>query len=121
MVALSRLPATPIAPEPGESLVDCARRETLEETGFRVELAPETDAVVTYALDWNGAPGRPCTTHFFFAKRLEAPDLRAEVHDADYHRGVVWVPLAELEERLAYGTGIYAAVRSLIDRYGPGR
>jgi len=99
--------------EPGESASVAAERETLEETGYRVVLASGQAHVARYPYTWNGTPRR-VTTHFFRAWLLDGKQSAAPVHDASYHEGVVWLPLAELDRTLGFEPAILAAVRALV-------
>lgn len=99
--------------EPGESAGAAAQRETLEETGYRVALASGPPHVARYPYTWNGTLRR-VTTHFFRASLVGDKQDGAPVHDASYHEGVVWLPLAELDRALGFEPAILAAVRALI-------
>jgi 8-oxo-dGTP pyrophosphatase MutT (NUDIX family) len=99
--------------KPGESAGAAAERETLEETGYRVALASGHAYVARYPYTWNGT-SRSVTTHFFRARLLDDKHGAAAVHDASYHEGVVWLPLAELDRALGFEPAILAAVRALV-------
>jgi 8-oxo-dGTP pyrophosphatase MutT (NUDIX family) len=100
--------------EAGETPLDAAVRETLEETGFEVLPEPTSELIVHYPFEWAGVVVR-CQTHFFRA-RLCAMDKQraaAPIDDAHYWEGVVWLPLTHLAE-LAFSAPIHDAVRRLI-------
>jgi tRNA(adenine34) deaminase len=101
--------------EAGESPRDAAVRETLEETGYHVELVG--DALVRrYDFLWNGKV-HDCTTHFFVARLVDAdapPEPLAEdTNDAAYHCGVRWLAVAS-EADLAPHFGSHAAIHGEI-------
>lgn len=101
--------------EPGESASAAAQRETLEETGYRVVLASGRAHVARYPYTWNGTLRR-VTTHFFRAALAGGKQDSLPVHDASYHEGVVWLPLADLDLQLGFEPAILAAVRALVAR-----
>ena len=101
--------------EPGESASAAAQRETLEETGYRVVIASGPAHVARYPYTWNGTLRR-VTTHFFRATLVGGKHDSVPVHDASYHKGVVWLPLAELDLRLGFEPAILSAVRALVAR-----
>jgi 8-oxo-dGTP pyrophosphatase MutT (NUDIX family) len=55
--------------EPGESPVNAAQREVMEETGYLVEVDPTTELIVDYQFLWAGK-NYDCRTHFFIARRF---------------------------------------------------
>ena len=85
--------------EVGESPEDAAIRETLEETGYSVELLGRPKAVSNYMFRWN-AEVYECTTHWF-AARLTHPD-NIIVNDADYLLGHRWLPVQRIDELFSY-------------------
>jgi tRNA(adenine34) deaminase len=115
MSGIARLFPPGGAIEPGESASAAAQRETLEETGYRVVLASGPAHVARYPYTWNGTLRR-VTTHFFRAALACDKHGGAPVHDASYHEGVVWLPLARLDLELGFEPAILAAVRALVER-----
>ena len=99
--------------EPGESPRQAAEREALEETGYRVSLEPELERIARYPYTWNGV-ARAVTTHFFRARLIGDKRGAEPVHDASYHEGVVWLPLAAIERELGFEPAILQATRALI-------
>jgi len=99
--------------EAGETAARAAARETLEETGYRVAIAPDSELVARYAFRWSGALFQ-VTTHFFRAQLLAPEAAPAEVHDADYHEGVCWLPLAQIPAELGFDRQILDAVQRLL-------
>ena len=97
--------------EAGETPVAAAERETLEETGYVIRTG---DVVVReYPFNWDGEV-YDCRTHYFRGYLVD-PNLKpSEVDDAAYHRGVQWLPLAEVPEAFAYhGVSAEAIARLL--------
>jgi 8-oxo-dGTP pyrophosphatase MutT (NUDIX family) len=79
--------------EDGESPLDAAVRETLEETGYAVVPEGERELVTRYDFRWN-AEVFACTTHWF-PGRLTSRQ-RDPVDDAAYLKGCAWIPLDRL-------------------------
>ena len=71
-----------------ESVEEAAIRETLEETGYQVELTSEA-FISRYQFRWNNKL-YACTTHWFSANLVN--DEAAIVDDADYILGTAWLP-----------------------------
>jgi 8-oxo-dGTP pyrophosphatase MutT (NUDIX family) len=103
--------------EPPETPAQAAIREAFEETGYHIALDPSSELVVPYPFVWAGQRIE-CQTHFFRATLQSPRDSPAPIADADYHEGVVWLPLHDLVE-LDFSAAIYAAVRSLLPAAGP--
>ena len=101
--------------EAGEEPEQTAIRETLEETGYTVTISKTISEPRSirkrYLFEWNGKTN-DCDTIFF--KGQLAPTPPQEVNDADYHRGVVWIPLAEVETSFSYHAAILDAIKRLL-------
>lgn len=99
--------------EKGETPHETAIRETLEETGFDIQLDPNGVTEREYPFYWNGKDYISFT--LFYRARLKNPFQKVTVvKDADYHLGVVWMPLSELHERFSYSAEILSAIEELI-------
>lgn len=101
--------------EPHETAPEAAERETLEETGFRVEVEASSGTDREYAFHWNGKD-YDCLTLFYRA-RLTSP-LQSPVADAPYHRGVVWIPVDEVRGVFSYHPDILDAILELLNEGG---
>lgn len=95
----------------GESSEDAAVRETREETGYGVAIVPGSGRAYHYPFQWGGQ-WYDCTTHFFKATLDETVEQGEPERDG-MHLAVLWVPLGELSERLAYDAFIRQAVLEL--------
>ena len=93
--------------EPGEAPIAAAVRETLEETGCEVIAEALSELVVQYPFHWAGTLYQ-CTTHFFRATFCKCRSTA--IRDADFHRGVVWVPSEEWDQAFQYDSKIYDAI-----------
>lgn len=97
--------------EPEETAPEAAIRETLEETGFQVELSTSDSVDKEYLFHWKGED-YDCLT-IFYRGLLRSP-FQAPVQDADYHQGVVWIPENEIESAFSYSAEILEAIKELI-------
>lgn len=101
--------------EENESPLDCASRESHEETGYEVALLQSTEVEKTYNFEWNGELWRTHT--FFYLGELKNKSQKPEqVHDAAYNKGVVWIPLKEVSKVFNYTPEILAAVQKLLKK-----
>lgn len=99
--------------DPDETAPECAERETLEETGFQILVDPESCVDKEYEFHWNGEDYN-CLTLFYrgvLKSPLQAPRLPDE---PAYNKGVVWVPIEDIEARFSYSPAILAAIRELL-------
>lgn len=84
--------------EAGESAVQAAQRETLEETGYEIEVVEKIHTHRRYEFEWNGKIN-DCETQFFAGRLIN--ENAAEVSDAEYHRGVEWISVSEIRNIFA--------------------
>lgn len=98
--------------EPAETPAQAAARETLEETGYAVSIETDSELVAHYPFVWAGQ-AIECETHFFRATLRTHRHSPAPISDADYHEGVIWLPLPNLPQ-LAFNDTIYKAVTCLL-------
>ncbi|WP_413576602.1 tRNA adenosine(34) deaminase TadA [Bdellovibrio sp. HCB290] len=96
----------------GEEPYEAATREAQEETDYKIKVFAETEFRRKYDFEWNGK-NQPCDT-FFYLATLDEPwhEVRA-VQDADYHRGVAWIDLKDLDKTFSYDKDILWAVQKL--------
>lgn len=100
--------------EQNETAKDCVERESVEETGYTVRAFPESTQIREYDFVWNGKAVW-CRTHFLKGELVHPYDAPIAVQDADYNKGVVWVPEDEIEKYLGYEQSILDVVLKLID------
>jgi 8-oxo-dGTP pyrophosphatase MutT (NUDIX family) len=104
--------------EPGESPMEAARRETLEETGLRVRIDEGASLVKTYPFCWAGIDYE-VTTHFFAASLEEAfIEWLPKVVDASYNLGAAWLPAEDALRAMAIYPVVSSAVAE-VRRLGP--
>ena len=101
--------------EPNETPAETARRETLEETGVRIEVLPDVVVVDRYPFTWAGVE-YDCTTHYFAAKAEGPPGDLAKVIDADYNLGALWLPTNEALDAMAIHPAIASSVVEVLRR-----
>lgn len=101
--------------EADETAPEAAARETLEETGFKVHVDAESAIDREYFFYWDGED-YDCLTIFYWAT-LASP-LQKTVNDQEYNRGVHWISLSEIKEKLAYSAEILSATEELIQKHG---
>jgi tRNA(adenine34) deaminase len=99
--------------EEGESVIEAAERECLEETGYRAKVLPETAFERKYDFFWNGQ-SYACRTIFYVAELLEPWTPPKAVTDTSYHKGVAWVPTSKVREIFGYQPDILWAVQKLL-------
>jgi 8-oxo-dGTP diphosphatase len=85
--------------EPGETFEQCAVRETLEETGYRVRLLP-IEPVLVSAIKSRRMPILHLTIRFFLAAELDgSPDKRT---DQELVSQVKWSPVEKAVAELRF-------------------
>lgn len=104
--------------EADETAPEAAERETFEETGFQISVDANSGIDREYFFFWDGED-YDCLTVFYWGK-LASP-IQKTVVDADYNKGVVWVPLSEVRQTFSYSGEILSAVEELIEKYHPRR
>lgn len=97
--------------DPGESRLEAAKRESFEETGYRIRVLPNSECVREYDFHWDGKL-YACRT-WFYCGEVE-PIAPVVVQDAAYHQGIVWVPEAEVDQVFAYHPDILSAIHQLM-------
>ncbi len=99
--------------EPGESPQQAAIREVLEETGYQVRLLEKVPPIFSqYDFLWNGKINQ-CETTYFRAELVS--DKNNFRGDADYHQGVDWVDVSNVEQIFSYHQEILSAVKAMIN------
>ncbi|MCB0411604.1 MAG: GNAT family N-acetyltransferase [Bdellovibrionales bacterium] len=98
-------------PEEEETLVQAAKRETLEETGYNVEIVESPSLFRKYDFEWDGVM-HDCETHYFLG-RLQGTNSK-KVNDASYHQGVTWVPVEKMESVFSYHAGILNPLKEMV-------
>ncbi len=96
--------------EKKESKEETAIRETLEETGYKIGLV-KNSIIKNYDFEWNGRVF-DCETTFFLGKLISLE--QNFVKDADYNRGVDWIPVDQIKEVLGYHADILSAILELL-------
>lgn len=97
--------------EDNETAPESAEREAFEETGYRVEVEPSRNVDREYPFFWDGETYM-CLT-IFYRGRLKSP-MASKVKDADYNKGVVWIPLAQVPTTFSYSAEILSAIQDLL-------
>lgn len=95
--------------EPEETAPEAAERECLEETGFEVEVFPETCVEAEYFFTFNGQE-YDCLTLFYRA-RLKSPFASSPL---EKHLGVRWMESAAVPEAFEYHPRILAALQECL-------
>lgn len=99
--------------EAGETPAQAAIRETLEETGYQVELLAREPVIARYPFVWAGQHIE-VTTHFFAVRLRDETVSATPVHDAAYLEGTHWIPLSDIPQQLGFDLNIRAAVQQLL-------
>jgi len=82
--------------EKGETIKECARRETIEETGHDVEIIGEEIAITNYI---SSVSGENVENHLFFAIDLGTTHKIIDENDKECTE---WFEIDEVEEKLAF-------------------
>jgi tRNA(adenine34) deaminase len=100
--------------EPDETAPEAAVRETLEETGYLIEVFPQCNTDKEYFFHWNGQDYSVLT--IFYRGRLVDPNTPAiPVNDADYNKGAIWIDRDKIDSVFSYNDEILTAIHELID------
>jgi tRNA(adenine34) deaminase len=99
--------------EPGEKPEETAERETLEETGYSVEILRHLAAKVRYRFQWNGRQ-RLCETIFFGSILRKQIFEFKEYSDVSYNLGPAWIRPHELENSLGKYPNVWEAIQEII-------
>lgn len=99
--------------EEGESSVEAAARECLEETGYKVRILEETAFERKYDFLWNGNI-HACRTIFYVGVLDQEWSPPHKVQDASYHKGVEWLDVKRVPEIFGYNKDILWAVQKLL-------
>lgn len=97
--------------EDDETAPGAAERETFEETGYQVQVDASSNVDREYEFFWDGET-YDCLTIFYRA-HLKTP-MAASVRDADYNKGVHWIPLEEIDKVFSYSVPIRSAIEELL-------
>jgi tRNA(adenine34) deaminase len=100
--------------EEGETAAQAAQRETLEETGYRIQIIENSLIESNYDFVWDGQLNL-CHTSFFAGRLIDT--LPRSVSDAPYHKGVAWVPIATLDETFSYHEEIRRSIVCLVAQF----
>ncbi|WP_415061274.1 tRNA adenosine(34) deaminase TadA [Bdellovibrio sp.] len=99
--------------EEGESSIEAAARECLEETGYKVRILEETAFERKYDFLWNGNI-HACRTVFYVGVLDQEWSPPHKVEDASYHKGVEWLDVKRVPEIFGYNKDILWAVQKLL-------
>lgn len=100
--------------ETNETVYECAARESLEETGY--EVTPHSEIVTSeYDFKWNNQDIW-CRTHFVRADLKTDFQSPKKVIDADYNKGVRWVPVDDFMAYFDYNKSIVESIRKIISK-----
>lgn len=97
--------------ESGESADQAAQRETLEETGYLIDVINGVNIKRRYDFEWNGKTN-DCATEFLAGKLISEKAI--SVDDASYHRGVDWLPISEVRTIFGYHKDILEPIELIV-------
>jgi 8-oxo-dGTP pyrophosphatase MutT (NUDIX family) len=87
--------------EPGETPQEAALRETLEETGYRVQLDAASETTRRYPYTWAGKRN-DVLCYLYRARLLGTREARAQIVADPIQEAIVWLPLPEVRRALEY-------------------
>lgn len=97
--------------EVGETISQCVERECQEETGYPIRSLEESLETREYDFLWNNQLYWS-RSHFLKGELVNPYEAPLAVQDADYNKGVVWVPSNSLEAHFDYS----AAIKEIVNR-----
>lgn len=97
--------------EDDETAPEAAARETFEETGYKVEIDVSSNIDREYEFLWDGEVYE-CLT-IFYRGHLKTP-IALAVKDAEYNKGVHWLPVDDIDRVFDYSKPILAAIEELL-------
>lgn len=98
--------------ESNESPQEAAIRETLEETGYKIQILPLPSIESRYDFEWSGAI-HDCHTIFYAGELSPAIQTATKVDDASYNLGTEWISIEKIDSVFSYDSVILEAVRKL--------
>lgn len=99
--------------EQGETLVEAALREAIEETGFKLDVESHHPRSLDYDFEFDGKWGR-AHEHGFF---IEVPEKWEPVLDPKEHQAYEWLTVSEGMKRLSFDTnqkGLASLLKKLL-------
>ncbi|MEY4616850.1 MAG: hypothetical protein RJB66_1810 [Pseudomonadota bacterium] len=99
--------------EGGETAPEAAIRETLEETGYTIEVDTSSCVDYEYEFFWNGS-NHHCLTVFYRGTIIDPMAEPQAVAECDYHKAVVWLPLKDVRSKINYSGPILEAIFQLL-------
>lgn len=84
----------------GESVQDCAIRETLEETGYKIKLIEFLDSF-EFTLEAADKKSGTFRRSYFFLAELE-DDKQFEISHPDETEDILWINVDEAKEKLSF-------------------
>ena len=96
--------------EEGETPLQAAVRETLEETGYHIRIMEHDPQTFSHLIRWDGQLFDRTTVVFC---AMVISHTGQPVQDAAYHRGVVWLPLARIQEEFSSMAGLAEQVEQM--------
>lgn len=94
--------------EHAESPIETGIRETLEETGYKIQIFEDSYFYREYLYPWDGQTYRR-KTHFFVGILNQEWHPPVRQQDADYNLGPSWISVDEIPKKLNYHSAISMA------------